>query len=337
MQKATILIVTEQFDFHSDAIILKLRERGHEPVRLSIKDLPLRSSIDVAVNERKFSALIKTQKRIIDLNEIHAIWWRRPEPIVVNPRLSKDHGDFVRKEYQHVMGGIWRAIQCYWLSFPEKIYNASFKPEQLVRASGMGFSVPNTIITSDPQQAVDFVGSCKREVIYKPLSPSLMHQKCRNGATNRKATGVFTTLVDKRKVERVAEDIRNSPCMFQEYIEKRIELRVTVIGEEIFVAEIDSQSQERTRIDWRHYDVPMRIKKGKLPKQMEDLCRRFVRSYELEFSAMDLILTPKGEYVFLENNPNGQFMFVEEQITDYRMADTLIDLLIKGNNRGVME
>jgi D-alanine-D-alanine ligase-like ATP-grasp enzyme len=57
-----------------------------------------------------------------------------------------------------------------------------------------------------------------------------------------------------------------------------------------------------------------------------------VRSYHLNFSAIDLILTPDGRYVFLENNPNGQFMWVEKLVPELEMTAALASCLIRGAN-----
>jgi hypothetical protein len=47
---------------------------------------------------------------------------------------------------------------------------------------------------------------------------------------------------------------------------------------------------------------------------------------------MDLILTPDDRFVFLENNPNGQFLFVEQKIPELKMSEALASCLIRGSN-----
>ncbi len=115
----------------------------------------------------------------------------------------------------------------------------------------------------------------------------------------------------------------------------RNELRVTIIGDELFAAEIDSQSRESTSVDWRNWsdggiDIPYR--KATLPADIAERCMMLVRSYHLNFSAIDLILTPDGRYVFLENNPNGQFMWVEKLVPELEMTAALASCLIRGAN-----
>jgi hypothetical protein len=55
-----------------------------------------------------------------------------------------------------------------------------------------------------------------------------------------------------------------------------------------------------------------------------------VRSYGLNYGAIDLIVTPRGEHVFLENNPVGQFLFIEELVPELDMTGALAMCLVEG-------
>ena len=52
-----------------------------------------------------------------------------------------------------------------------------------------------------------------------------------------------------------------------------------------------------------------------------------VRRFGLQFSSADLLLTPAGEYVFLELNPNGQCYWLEPP-TPLPLAKAMATLLI---------
>jgi len=129
------------------------------------------------------------------------------------------------------------------------------------------------------------------------------------------------------------ESVRHGPTFLQGLVAKRRDIRVTVIGEQIFPAAIDSQAVEVARIDFRKADimdlphVPIT-----LPEPVAHACVQLVKQLGLNFGAIDLIETPDGEYVFLENNPNGQWYWVE-MITGQPMACAMADLL----ERGVVE
>jgi hypothetical protein len=65
---------------------------------------------------------------------------------------------------------------------------------------------------------------------------------------------------------------------------------------------------------------------------VERACLAIVKQLGLHFGAIDLLETPDGDYVFLENNPNGQWYWIE-MITGQPMARAMADLL----ERGVIE
>jgi glutathione synthase/RimK-type ligase-like ATP-grasp enzyme len=115
-------------------------------------------------------------------------------------------------------------------------------------------------------------------------------------------------------------------------VEKRVELRVTVVGTKVFAAEIDSQATNHTRFDWRRYDLgntPHRA--HPLPDDVAERCLALTQRLGLSYGAIDLIVTPDGRYVFIEINPNGQYSWIEH-CTGLPITDALCDLLMAGAN-----
>ncbi|MFE1411185.1 hypothetical protein ACFW6F_10300 [Streptomyces sp. NPDC058746] len=117
--------------------------------------------------------------------------------------------------------------------------------------------------------------------------------------------------------------------ILQERIDKKLEIRVTVVGDRVLAAAIDSQAAEVTRDDWRRdvFQAPHLV--HDLPEHVAERCRRLLRRYGLLFGALDFILTPDGEYMFLELNPNGEWDWVEA-LTGLPVASALGDVLTGG-------
>jgi len=69
-----------------------------------------------------------------------------------------------------------------------------------------------------------------------------------------------------------------------------------------------------------------------LPAEIERKLRRLVAAQGLNFGAIDMVLTPDGRYVFLELNPNGQFLWMED-LMGLPMSDAMCDLLLSGSCR----
>jgi len=286
-------------------------------------DSPFEAKIDVLTSGRTMTA-----------DAVRSVWWRRPGSFGLPDDFSLREREFATDEIEHALRSMWASIDCYWMSEPECIRRASWKGEQLLRARRLGFRVPRTLVTTDPDEAQQFFYSCDKHMVFKVMTDHFL------GAVKvlEKYPGeeiesyeAMTTLVTESDLD-MLDSVRVSPCLFQEYVPKKLELRVTVIGEELFAAEIHSQENDETSVDWRNYDVDIPYRAAKLPGPVAERCLALVRSYGLNFSAIDLIVTPDDHYVFVENNPNGQFIFVEERVPELGMTDALAACLVRGAN-----
>ena len=116
------------------------------------------------------------------------------------------------------------------------------------------------------------------------------------------------------------------PYLFQAFIDKRADIRVTVIGDEAYAVAIDSQQHPDTRTDFRRTD-PSRLphRRIDLPADVRDRCVELVHNFGCLFGAIDLAETIDG-YWFFENNPSGQWAWIE-QITGLPLRRRLADVL----------
>jgi hypothetical protein len=347
MAKNQIVIVTEKLDPHADEVIVKLNELGYDPIRLNTDEIPINTGMHFRLNGSQWDGYIKVMSsgREIDVSNIRSIWWRRPSEFTFPPEFSQQEEEFARKEINHAVAGLWEVLRydCYWVSYPSDIRQAGFKPGQLSRAAKMGFDVPRTIITTDPNEVRAFYDACDGNIIFKVMSdpflamdkvepvPAVMDDPNAGLREISRPRGTFTTIIGEKELAAL-DSVRYVNCQFQEMIPKAIELRVVVIGDDVFACEIHSQTHEKTMMDWRHYDVEIPYRKAILPIDIEQRCLDFVHSYNLQYSAIDFILTPDGRYVFLENNSNGQFLFLQIKVPELKMVEALAACLIRGSN-----
>ena len=75
--------------------------------------------------------------------------------------------------------------------------------------------------------------------------------------------------------------------------------------------------------------VKLRIEAYDLSPDIEELVLKLTSALGLVYGAIDMIVTPEGEHVFLEINPSGQFGFIE-QSTGLPILSSLADTLIEG-------
>jgi glutathione synthase/RimK-type ligase-like ATP-grasp enzyme len=202
------------------------------------------------------------------------------------------------------------------------IRRAELKASQLRIAAGLGFALPPTLFTNDPQEFLEFYREHNGRVVSKLPGPAFIRLA---GATFNR----YTQIVSRRDIG-YADAIRFSPVLFQAYVPKQVELRVTVVGQQVFAAEIHSQQSNHTKHDWRRYDdFETPHYPHDLPRDVSRLCVQLVERLGLCYGAIDLILTPENEYVFLEINPNGQYLWIET-LTGLPISDALCDLLATG-------
>ena len=100
-----------------------------------------------------------------------------------------------------------------------------------------------------------------------------------------------------------------SPSLFQGYIEKEYELRIFFLDDSFYSMVIFSQSNEKTKIDFRNYDIekPNRVCPYSLPKKIERKITKLMNTIGLNTGSIDMIKSTDGNYYFLEVNPSGQF------------------------------
>ena len=328
-----VVIVSQRQDPHVDTIILNLRKRGLDPHRINTDDIPNLYTMEFEYQE-EFSCSIKSLdgKEKIDLNTVTSYWWRRPQNFKVDSTLSKQESIFAQQELSHVFNGILNCNSAAWVSHPDFIKRASFKPEQLFSALNLGFLIPETLITQDVDKALAFFKKFDNGIIYKVLSdPLLAASKIEDSEIINPNFSVYkatlTTLITEKEIKFI-DSIKSCPCQFQRLIHKKYDVRIVIIGKKIFGVRILSQEYKETKIDWRDYTVDLKYLPLDIPIHVKEKCFDFIKLYNLNFSTLDFIVDEDDNYYFLENNPNGQFLFIEENCPEIHLADAMCDLLI---------
>jgi glutathione synthase/RimK-type ligase-like ATP-grasp enzyme len=321
-----ILVVTNANDEHADLFCEYLASIKSLFVRFNTELFPsaVSASFSFARTELAVaSLLLPSPHGEVLLKDITSVWYRRPEPGIVSQALSCADQEFVTHEVAHVLASMWRLLESsFWVNPIACNRSASFKPYQLEKAQRAGLQIPRTLMSNNREQILAFAESCSSGLLYKPF----------NFHTERQPDGYSRTIyANKVSIDYVRENshaLSIAPCIFQEYIEKCVELRVTVVGRTLFTCQIDSQRSQVSNIDWRRYDFSqMLYASSSLPDHVVQKILRLMDALGLVFGCIDLILTPTGEYVFLEINPNGQWYWVEK-LTSLPIAEHLARLLI---------
>lgn len=320
-----ILIFTNRNDRGSDGVEAGLRARGADVVRFDPGDFPARAACSITYRrDGGWSRVIERDgEPSIDLDQVRAVWLRRPSVVTAPPALGDaEVRRYVAREWNEIVRDLFAGLECPWVPAPyERVHVTQRKSYPMMVAERLGFHIPDTALTSRPDDLFALHRAHAGDVITKPPAPTALPD-------------VFSTHM--RYTERVtprelghARALRWSPVIVQQNIPKSIELRVTVVGERVFCAAIESQASHRTRQDWRRYDHANTVYRAhELDPAIAGRCVALVAALGLRYGAIDLIVTPDGEHLFLEINPAGEYGWIEET-TSLPITDALCDLLLE--------
>jgi glutathione synthase/RimK-type ligase-like ATP-grasp enzyme len=177
------------------------------------------------------------------------------------------------------------------ISRPSAMASNNSKPYQAELLRAAGFRVPETLVTTDAEAALEFVERYG-DAIYKSVS-GVRSIVSRVGEEQRGRLG----------------DVSNCPTQFQEYV-PGTDIRVHVVGDETFVCEIRSDAD-----DYRYAHrqaTPVDVRAGAVPAEIAERCVALSASLGLPVSGFDLRRTPSCEYYCFEVNPSPGFTFYEE-------------------------
>lgn len=324
-----ILILAAANDPSANVVEAKLRARGEQVLRFDWADFPARASLSVKWSGADKQVLLRIDGSQVDLRSCKSSWlWRPGRPQVSRAIESPFLQKHAEEECFRAIQDTFNMLDTEWLPSPiATILYAGNKQLQLELATELGFEIPPTLLTTDPEEFLEFYRRHNGALIDKlPTTALLISRRVDENLTR------FTQPVTTRDVG-YARRLRHSPMLFQRNIAKKFELRITLVDDQVLAAEIHSQATNRTQLDWRHYDsshTPYRP--HSLPDDVRERCLQLTRRLGLRFGAIDMIVTPEGRYVFLEINPNGQWQWVENE-TGLPISDAICDALARPSPR----
>src|SRR3989344_577581 len=294
-----LLILSNKFDTTTDLVIERLNKRRIPFVRWNVEDMLRSHKITLEICAGKLrKALLLTEGRSVDLErDISVIWYRRPDKVQPHRAIRKSsHKEFAVREGSMILSNLWALLKNkVWINHPTNNHLLDNKLYQLGLAEQLGMATPPTLVTNNPSEVRRFRKE-HGDLAAKPLSAGVIQDK----------KGEKLIYTRKLKDEDVAhlESIKLCPTLFQAYIPKKLELRITVVENSVFACAIESQRSAKTIEDWRRYDFPnVPHYPFKLPYKLSKQLVSFLKMTGIKFGAFDFIITPDNQLVFLEINP----------------------------------
>jgi glutathione synthase/RimK-type ligase-like ATP-grasp enzyme len=303
-----ILIITHKQDYTADFVINKLNQQNIQYYRYNCEDC-LTEPLTLKFGDISSLSFLSNKK-------ITSVWYRRFKLPEVFGKDQMERTYLLEELEMHLHNLIAIIPAEKWLSYPSNIRNAENKYLQMEIAVRIGFRLPKTLISNDKKQVKEFLMSNEQTII-KPVN------KGRVNNNQYKSKLIFTSLIPEN-IPKQLDNFQILPGILQEYISKDYEIRITVVGNKLFSAKVDSQTDNETAIDWRK--KKLKFERCEIPKDLEEKCFKMLKELNISFGAFDFIKSTDGEYYFLEVNPNGQWVWIEND-TSLPISDAIINYL----------
>ena len=284
-----VMVVSYPEDVHGTVLETLLRQRDVEVARLSLDEVAERFTWQLG------TGLSLDQSRV-DRGRWSGIWRRLGVPAL--DAIDPAYGDFAMSETRDAFRGALMSLGIDWLNEPDALWRAEHKLVQLEAARGLGLRVPHTVVTNDPAVAKQFTDG--RETVAKAVRYGLV------------ATAPEPRMAWTQRVEPQAEFVFGGvPVVFQEAITARAHLRVVTVECRVFASRLVSDA-----LDWRATDGAVgewiQLSASEVPAGLEQDAVRLARALQLNYTSQDWLVDDDARPIFLEANPNGQWLFLDE-------------------------
>jgi ATP-GRASP peptide maturase of grasp-with-spasm system len=320
MKPKLVLIGSENADYTTTLVCRWIERLGHNFIRLNEEDkLHIKS---VSVSNGGIDATFKSGSRVFNLSEIYSFWFRRgglgidiayPEfesSFPANDTTKRLLMKFVQNEHLRI-----ESFYKYLLEFNTNIKllgnptnYVNNKLIHLSMASEVGMRIPDTYIVSTRNQINKILKKHPR-LLLKAISDSTHFQ---NGfvSDHYNTYTLYGNIIENHNVKALPQEFL--PSLLQENIEKEFELRIFYMNNRYYAMAIFSQTDAKTVVDFRRYNFakPNRGVPFVIPQDLENKLDRLFVKCGLNTGSVDILVSTKSEYVFLEINPAGQFGMV---------------------------
>jgi ATP-grasp ribosomal peptide maturase len=317
MARTTVVILTDAEDTTASRVAAELALRGVPVVRFDTAEFPQRLRLTATHGRNGWNGVISGDDVAVALTEVASVYYRRPTRFDVAEEMSGPERYWASAEARRGFGGVVQALPCLWVNDPVSAAACEYKPVQLATADRCGLTTPRSLISNDPDQAFSWAKALDAPFIYKPLGGAMHHEA--GGMTL-----VYTQRLDDPSVLHDST-LTLTAHLFQEWVPKAYEARCVVVGDRVFTVAIHGGSPE-SRVDWRaDYDA-LRYEVTEPPPLVREQLLSLHRALGLHYGACDMVVTPDGEWVFLEVNQAGEWGWLAHE-TGLPIAQAVAELL----------
>ncbi|MFZ2555735.1 MAG: hypothetical protein WAX57_02755 [Minisyncoccia bacterium] len=326
-----IAIVSYPTDLHAEHVLKSLADQGAKSVLLNLGEYPsgIQMSLGISNGDRAQVSLEISGETFLG-DELKSVWWRRPlgayrdECMDLEQRYIASEGEAVTRSLPDFLPAV------HWISDPDATRMAGRKPRQLALAASLGFRIPDSVVGNSVAAVERFLGrNSDRPIILKAVNSAFIRLNTKVKDDEGVNRVVYTKLVQPDFIRSNLLHIAACPFILQEAISKTEDVRVTVVGDEVFAMGIRTtmKAGDELVVDWRKMDADRDYFRHELPDAIADLCRQVTHQLGLKFGCIDLAYSKDEGYTFFEINPQGQWL-TSEVLLKYPITAALTALLL---------
>lgn len=305
-----VLIISTSLDFSTDLICLQLNNLKISYLRLNRDQL---GEYDITLNPcvPELIVLSKEYSYLINSSSLVSVYYRAPSFLreIFQDAIS-DEEQLYKTQWAAFVRSLLLFENAKWMNNPADIYKAEMKPLQLLRAKQVGFNMPFTLVTNHILS--EHIKS--ENIAIKSLDTAIINK-------GDDEAFIYTTLMNAKDVKTMHY---SSPFFIQEGLIPKIDIRVTVIREDVIAVKIEGE--RGVDIDWRKYKGELKYELFSLPQEIKIKCVEVTRSLNLVFAAIDLVLH-NDTFYFIEVNPTGEWAWLQKN-TGYQFDVSIVENLI---------
>lgn len=311
-----ILVATHKKNPVARLVVQKLRQAGCAPHVIATDDI-CEGDVPFSFTFSDGQPTLSYGDQKINLNHVGSAWYWRAI-VACNDTDTASKKPDIEREMQKTLWGVWESIpEQAWLNPPYTIKRTQNKIMQLRYAALAGLRSIPTVATN----SWDF--------LEKTMPDTFMFKMPGKGliGSNKHTNVMYSTTLTRGDIP-AKRHTSPFPGMYQPFLSKKREWRVTIVGENVFSAAI--YTDKSAKHDWRqraHIKDSVQFVAEAFPTQTANQCKKLLQLLGLRYGAFDFIETENNELYFVEVNSNGQYLWLEENLglpISQAIADELI-------------
>jgi hypothetical protein len=321
-----IIIVSNPLDLHADSVAWAIRQMGGEVLFVRSQNPFSYHTFDLTHRDR--SDLLIDGVRVEPTDRV---WLRRPygRDLVPPPAVHPADFNFAQQAaasfYEEILQHLSEVPFC--VSPSPNILRADLRSVQLRVARDCGLQTIDTLISNDPASIYQFVAG--RRAITKPFTLSEWVSE---------GSGWITAAseVSQQDISDTMPTLPFCPSIFQDLIVSDDEIRITIVGNNVFAASIGFSNREGASLDWRRSKEALAFERISVPETLTAQLLQMLRRLGLRYGAFDFIRRG-ADFIFVELNPAGQWLMMDRPEADMPIIDCFAKYLLSGDDEFIYD